>query len=234
MTDAPVLMELQDADLAPPGRPSPLLRGLSLRLYQGEIAILLGKNGSGKTTVLRTLAGIWPLRRGTLVPPAPTGFDARRAGLLLEDPASQLVAGKVSREVEFGLENQNLGMEEIQERKHEVFEQFGIAAWAEADPHTLSPGEQEQVLLAAALAPGPPVLLLDDPFLYLGPGEARKAWDRLVGATRAGWVGSVLLASHDWDLAEESDRAGILADGRLLDWGAPKEVLGNAARRSYL
>lgn len=234
MTDAPVLLELQDADLAPPGRPAPVLRGVSLRLYRGEIAMLLGKNGSGKTTVLRTLAGIWPLWRGTLIPPAPSGFDARRVGLLLEDPPSQLIAGNVTREVEFGLENQNLRMEEIQARKKAVFELFGIAAWAEADPHSLSPGEQERVLLASALAPGPPVLLLDDPFLYLGPGEARQAWDNLVEATRAGRVGSVLMASHDWDLAEEGNRVGILAEGRLLDWGAPPEVLGNALRRSYL
>jgi energy-coupling factor transporter ATP-binding protein EcfA2 len=229
-----VLLALDGADLAPPGRLHPVLSGVSLELCRGDIAVLLGKNGSGKSTLLRSLAGLWPLRGGALFPPAPRGFDPRRSGLVLDDPPAQLIAGSVAREVEFGLENMGLGMEHALSRRDAALELFGIAAWADLDPHTLSPGEQERVLLAATYAPGPPVLLLDDPFLYLSPKEMWRVWRRTVDATEQGNIGSVLLATHDTDLALSCRKAGILASGRLRAWGDPALVLGNALRDALL
>jgi energy-coupling factor transporter ATP-binding protein EcfA2 len=218
------LLELVDADLAPPGRAEPLLRGVSFRLRRGETAVLLGANGSGKTTLLRSAAGLWPLVSGSLRPPAESGFDVRRAGLLLEDPSAQFTAGTVSAEIEFGLEGLGLGPEEIAARCAAVLEALGIQGWASIDPRTLSPGEQERALLAVALAPGPPLLLLDDPFLYLGPGEARRAWSTVVEFVRGGTIGAVLLATHDPEPSRAADFLGVLSAGRLLVWGAPAEV----------
>ena len=218
------LLELLDADLTPPGRTQPLLRGVSFRLGRGEIAVLLGANGSGKTTLLRSAAGLWPILSGSLWPPATSGFDVRRAGLLLEDPSAQFTAGTVSGEIEFGLEGLDLGPEEIVARCSAVLELLGIQDWAAVDPRALSPGEQELALLAAALAPGPPLLLLDDAFLYLGPGDARRAWGAVTGYVRAGAIGAVLLATHDPEAARTADRLGVLSEGRLVVWGPPEEV----------
>lgn len=229
-----IVLALTDADLAPPGRVHPVLTGVTLELARGDVAVLLGKNGSGKTTLLRSLAGLWPLRRGTLVPPAPRGFDPRRAGLVLDDPPAQLVAGSVAREVEFGLENLGFSMETAALRRDAVLDLLDLHALRDDDPHYLSPGEQERVLLAATLAPGPPVLLLDDPFLYLSPKEMWSAWRRTVERTAQGGIGALLLATHDVELALSCGRAGIIAGGRLAAWGDVAEVMSDALRGSLL
>jgi cobalt/nickel transport system ATP-binding protein len=148
----------------------------------------------------------------------------RRAGLLLEDPAAQFIAGTVTGEIEFGLEGLGLGPEEIAARCTAVLEILGIRGWASIDPRSLSPGEQELALLAAALAPGPPLLLLDDAFLYLGPGDARRAWSAVAGYVRAGTIGAVLLATHDPEATRTADLLGVLSGGRLLVWAPPAEV----------
>ena len=229
-----VLLELVDADLAPPGRTEPVLRGVSLCLLRGDVAVVMGKNGSGKSTLLRTLAGLWPVRRGERRPPAPQGFDMRQVGLTLEDPPSQLVAGRIGREVEFGLENLGLWPDQITPRRNAMLELFGLGGRADRASHTLSPGQQEHVLLAATLAPAPPVLLLDDPFLYLGPRESREAWTRLEAMVGSGELGALLLATHDPDLGRVASRAGILAGGCLLAWGEPAEVVEDALRGALL
>ena len=228
-----IVLRLSDADLAPPGRLRPVLTGVSLDLVKGDVAVLLGKNGSGKTTLLRSLAGLWPLRRGELHPPAPRGFDSRRAGLVLDDPPAQLVAGTVTREVEFGLENIGLDMTNTRLRRDAMLGLLELHALKDADPHQLSPGEQERVLLAATLAPGPPVLLLDDPFLYLSPKEQWSAWRHTVERAQDGSIGAVLLATHDVDLAFSCGRAGVLSRGRLT-WGETAEVMGDALRGNLL
>ena len=229
-----IVLALTNADMAPPGRVHPVLTGVSLELARGDVAVVLGKNGSGKTTLLRSLAGLWPLKRGELVPPAPFGFDSRRAGLLLDDPPAQLVAGTVAKEVEFGLENLGVPTETAVHRRDTMLERFDLRALRDDDPHHLSPGEQERVLLAATLAPGPPVLLLDDPFLYLSPPEMWSAWRRTVERAAEGLIGAVLLATHDMDLALSCRRAGILSGGRLITWGDATEVTGDALRGGLL
>ena len=228
------MLRLVDADLAPPGRVRPVLGGVSLELWRGDVAVLLGKNGSGKTTVLRSLAGLWPLQRGTLFPSAPHGFDSRRTGLVLDDPPAQLVAATVAREVEFGLENIGTPRPDALAARERVLGQFGLSSLRGADPQHLSPGEQERVLLAATLAPGPPVLLLDDPFLYMSPREMWDAWRHILERTAEGDLGAVLLATHDTDLALSCRRAGIVAGGRLLIWGDAGEVMGDALRGGFL
>ncbi len=222
--EAPLLV-LDGVDAAPPRASRPVLSGVSLTLHRGEIGVLLGGNGAGKSTLLRTAAGLWPAKSGTVAPPGSGGFDPARAALVLEDPGGQLVAGTVSAEIEFALENRGLPREEIAARREEALAAFDLAGLAGRDPWTLSPGGQERCLLAAAWAQRPALLLLDDPFLYLGVGESGPLWARLAGAVRAGEIGALLLATHDGELAAEADRVGILDRGRLAAWGGPEAVL---------
>lgn len=221
---SPVLV-LEDADLAPPGRTSPLLSGVTLTLRRGESAVLLGGNGSGKTTLLRSAAGLWPLRDGRRSVPEGTGYHAASVGVVLEDPSAQFVAGTVREELEFVLENRGTAPEAIAERVGEWLARYDLETLQGRDPRGLSPGEQERCLLAAATLLDPPLLLLDDAFLYLGPGEAPPLWKRLRAAVRERKTGAVLLACHDAELAVDADRVGILRDGTLAAWGPPGEVL---------
>jgi energy-coupling factor transporter ATP-binding protein EcfA2 len=221
---APVLV-LEDADLAPPGRTAPLLREVHLELLAGETAVLLGGNGSGKTTLLRSAAGLWPLQRGSRRVPSARDYDAGQVGLVLEDPSSQFVAGTIREELEFILENRGWEGHEIEARVDHSLSRYDLLPLQGRDPRRLSPGEQERCLLAAATLLEPRLLLLDDAFLYLGPGEALPIWRNLVRETRSQGRNGVLLACHDAELAVYADRVGVLQDGGLAFWGAPETVL---------
>jgi energy-coupling factor transporter ATP-binding protein EcfA2 len=220
-SEEPALLELEDMAAAPPGAREPVLRDVGLRLRRGEVGVLLGGNGAGKSTLLRTAAGLWPPRSGRVRNPAGGGFDPRRVALLLEDPASQFVGGTVAGELEFALENLGLDGTAIRDRRDAALAEFGLTPLADRDPLRLSAGEQQLCLLASAWVLDPPLILLDDPFLYLGPGSGLVHWRKITARVRAGRIGAVLLATHDAEAALEADRVGILAGGRLRSWEAP-------------
>jgi len=218
------LLELIDLSAGPPGSGAPVLTGVNLRLHAGESGVLLGGNGVGKSTLLRTAAGLWPPRSGEVRGAGGTGFDPRRVGLVLEDPAAQFVAATVAGELEFALENQGLAREEILARRDRTLAALALTPLGNRDPATLSPGEQARCLIAAALVLEPRVLLLDDAFLFLGPGEGRALWDLIRLEIARDGSRAVLLATHDGELAVEADRVGLLEAGRLRAWGPPAEV----------
>lgn len=215
------LLSLEDVDAGPPAHP--VLRSVSLTLASGEIAVLLGGNGAGKTTLIRTAAGILPPLRGRVTGPAASGFDPRFAGLILEEPQHQFVAGTVRGEIAFALEN--VGASAVSRRVSDLLDLFGLVHLGDRDPRTLSAGEQGRALAAAALAPRPRILFLDDAFLHMGPEATRQVWTRLVAAVRDGDVEALLLATHDGEAATGADRVGILEGGRLRAWGPPETVL---------
>jgi len=224
-TSAPVL-SLEAVTAGPPDPLAPdVVREVTLSLGPGQTGVLLGANGSGKTTLLRTAAGLWPLRAGSLRTPAGDRFSPTAVGLVLEDPDTQFVAGTVRGEIVFVLENLGWEPGPLARRLQEVLAAFDLEPLAGRDPRSLSGGEQERALLAAALAPEPPLLLLDDPFLHLGPGAGLMVWRRLRGLAAEGRAGAILLTTHDPELALEADRVGVLAEGRLLAWGEPDTVL---------
>jgi energy-coupling factor transporter ATP-binding protein EcfA2 len=223
----PPLLVLEDVAAGPPGARDPVLRGVNLRLGRGEVGVLLGGNGAGKSTLLRTAAGLWKARTGRIRNPAGGGFDPRRVALILEDPESQFVGGTVAGELEFALENLGLSGEALQSRRDAALAEFGLTPLAGRDPLRLSAGEQQLCLLAAAWVLDPPLILLDDPFLYLGPGAGLVHWRKITARDREGKIGAVLLATHDGETALEADRVGVLEDGRLRVWDVPARALAS-------
>lgn len=227
----PPLLACRGLACGAPGTGGAVLRDIRLELPTGACAVLLGANGAGKSTLLRTLAGVWPPLAGRILlegeEPAP-GFDATRAGLILEEPALQFVALTVRGELEFALECAGLSGGPLRRRVEAGLEAFALASLAGRDPSTLSAGEQQRVLLAAALITTPRVLLLDDPFLYLSPSDGRAAWERIREAVASGAVGGALVATQDVELALYADCLGVLADGGLQGWGPPEAVLRDA------
>lgn len=216
-------VELKGATIAPPGS-EPLLVDVNLRLEAGECGVLLGGNGTGKTTLLRTVAGFIasPVDSVFLAGEPVKEFDPSKVGLLLEDPQVQFVMRRLEDEFKFILGNHDLSEQEIEAATARHLQEFNLEGFADRDPLSLSPGEQQQCLLAAALIHEPSVLLLDDPFQYAG--RPRDQFETLRKWTCADRNMAVLLSTHDSELAMDADWVGVLADGRLQQWGRPKEV----------
>lgn len=210
------------------GRRAFAARHLDLELTPGERVLLLGASGAGKSTVLHALAGVLGSndegeQEGDLlldgVPPA----AARgRAGLVLQDPESQVVLARVGDEVAFAAENLAVPRDEIWRRVHRALDDVGLDLPLDHPTTALSGGQKQRLALASVLAMEPGLLLLDEPTANLDPDgvvEVRDAVIRVLDRTRA----TLVVVEHRvavW--ADVVDRVIVLdADGGVLADGAP-------------
>ena len=204
---------------------------------------MLGASGSGKSTLALALAGLIPRefagdwtgqvivdgRDSATVAPAAL---ASRVGVVFQDPDSQLVMDRAEDDVAFGLENLAWPLEAMRRRVPEALSEVGLLGLARRRSVHLSGGEQQRLALAGVLAPGPGVLVLDEPTANLDPGGAAAFVERL-GRIRAERSATVVLIEHRvddvWPLA---DRVLVIGrDGRPVDLGAPDEVVRRQGAR---
>jgi len=207
---------------------------VSLHAPEGKVLALLGASGSGKSTVLRLIAGLEPVDGGEVrlggdlvsKPGFTAPAETRRVGMVFQDYAL-FPHLSVGANVAFGLDK--LARADRDAQALAWLERVGLKHRAQAFPHELSGGEQQRVALARALAPKPRAVLLDEPFSGLDPvrrAELRDASLAALAETRT----TTLFVTHD---AEEAllvaDRLAIMKGGKLLQEGAPREVYDRPA-----
>lgn len=203
-----------------------VLAQLSLTLPAGEIGCLLGPSGSGKSSLLRAIAGFEPITAG----------EINLAGQLLSAPARQLPPEQrqvgmvfqdyalfphltVWQNIAFGLRAQSRPVQ--QQRVDSLLAMVGLSELAARYPHQLSGGQQQRVALARALAPKPRLLLLDEPFSGLD-ADLRQQLAADVGRVLRAEQISALLVTHDQQEAFAlADRIGVILEGQLLQWASP-------------
>ena len=201
---------------------SEVLKGVDLGLGAGEIVALMGRNGSGKTTLLRCLTGLLAPRSGTVAAGEGAPVPGRSVALCPQTPEDILFRDRVDSEIETTLRANGRP-----EQAGAWLEELGIAALAGRHPRDLSAGERLLVGVAAVVATGAPVLLLDEPTRGLDPDAKRlliQLLRRYVGGGRA-----VVFATHDVELAAElATRVVMLASGEIIGDGSPKDILGDS------
>jgi ATPase components of various ABC-type transport systems, contain duplicated ATPase len=146
------------------------LKGVDMTLYRGEMLALLGPNGSGKTTFAKIVAGIYRATSGHLTV---LGQDAaqrkvrarlpRLVGYVFQNPDQQLFCRKVSDEIEYGLKNLGIAEAQRKQRVQETLEAVDLVRYAQEDPLFLSKGQRQRLAVAAVLAMGPDILVVDEP-----------------------------------------------------------------------
>ena len=200
-----------------------VINALSFNLEKGSIGCLLGASASGKTTVLRCIAGFEQVQSGqiiigeTLVSAADTCIppEQRRLGMVFQDYAL-FPHLTVRNNVVFGLER--LAKSAQNKSVLEVLDLVGLANDADKYPHELSGGQQQRVALARALAPKPDLLLMDEPFSNLDV-TLRERLSFEVGTILKDLGMSALLVTHNQNEAfAMADRIGVLKDGSLEQW----------------
>ncbi|MBP2418987.1 ABC transporter ATP-binding protein [Microlunatus capsulatus] len=213
------------------GRRAWALRGLDLVVEPGERVLLLGASGAGKSTLLHALAGVLGddeggEEEGALRLDGARPRDARgRAGLVLQDPESQVILARVGDDVAFGCENLGVPREAIWPRVSAALDAVGLDVPLDHPTERLSGGQQQRLALAGVLAMQPGVLLLDEPTANLDPEgvtEVRDAVARVLDATGA----TFLVVEHrvaTW--LPVVDRVVVLGPDGLLADGPPAEVL---------
>ncbi|PYP82712.1 MAG: hypothetical protein DMF61_25605 [Blastocatellia bacterium AA13] len=200
---------------------------LSLEVADGELFVLLGASGSGKSTVLRLIAGLEPPDEGRImlygVDVTNLAPQERGAGFVFQNYAL-FRHMTVAENIEFGLKVHRVKSKERAKRRDELLDLVGLAGLGRRYAHQLSGGQQQRVALARALAHKPKVLLLDEPFGALDV-KIRAQLRRSLRAVQQQLGLTTILVTHDQEEAFElADRIGVVERGRLLEIGPPESL----------
>jgi energy-coupling factor transport system ATP-binding protein len=234
------VIRFDDVTITYDGADAPVVAGLDLVVPEGELCVVVGRTGSGKSTVLRAVNGLVPhFSGGTLA--GTVTVDGRSTadhppreladvvGMVVQDPAAGFVTDNVEEELAYAMESLALDGQVMRRRVEETLDLLGLADLRDRPLDTLSGGEAQRVAIGAALTAHPRVLVLDEPTSALDPGAAEEvlaALHRLVhdlGVT-------VLLAEHRLErVAQHADRVVLLPGGGApLVVGDPGDVLARS------
>ncbi len=220
------------------GRTDWAVARLDLLIDPGERVLLLGASGAGKSTLLHALAGVLGgddegEQQGRLLVNGADPAAARgQAGLLLQDPDSQVILARVGDDVAFGCENLGVPRDEIWRRVQESLEMVGLNLPLNHPTSALSGGQKQRLALAGVLAMRPGLLLLDEPTANLDPdgvAEVRDAVARVLEHSAATFIVIEHRVAIWQDLVNRvivlDQAGGVLADGR------PEDVLARQGER---
>jgi energy-coupling factor transporter ATP-binding protein EcfA2 len=234
------MIVFDDVSITYPGQDRPVLGHVNLQIPEGELVLVVGRTGSGKTTFLRAINGLVPHFTGGML----TGrilIDGRDTathppreladlvGVVPQDPMSGFVTDIVEDELAYGMECLGLAPDVMRRRVEETLDLLGLADIRHRALRTLSGGQRQRVAIGAVLSTHPKVLVLDEPTSALDPGAAEEvlaALQRLVhdlGVT-------VVMAEHRLErVVQYADQIVLVPGGGLpITAGAPAEMMRTA------
>jgi energy-coupling factor transport system ATP-binding protein len=223
-------------------RSEPAIQDIAFELRPGEILLVAGASGCGKTTMARCVNGLIPRTyKGELqgrirvagedTTDWPLARISQKVGTVLQDPERQILGTKVLLEVAFGLENLGLPRQEILERVEEALHYLNISDLRDRETFHLSGGEKQKVAVAGVLAMRPRVLLLDEPLASLDPASAAETLKMVRRLADEGMA--VLLIEHRVEdvIRIHPDRVLFMADGRVRYLGSLEGLLSVVSHR---
>jgi energy-coupling factor transporter ATP-binding protein EcfA2 len=209
------------------------LKNVSLRICEGEFVAVMGRNASGKTTLVKHINGLLKPTKGKVIV---NGIDTRRAtiaqlskkvGFIFQNPNDHIFADTVEEEIAFILKNLGFDSGEIAARIDEMLEMFALKEFRKQYPRSLSGGERQRVAMASVLVARPQVLILDEPTRGMDYRLKNELMRFLNGYREKG--NTVVLVTHDVEtVAEHADRVVLLSEGRVVVDGNKRDVLSRA------
>jgi energy-coupling factor transporter ATP-binding protein EcfA2 len=240
ISNAPVI-EVRDVSHSYGQSKAPALDHINLSIAPGEFVAFIGQNGAGKTTLAKML-------NGTLIPSVGNvmvqGHNTREAGLdvlsrlvgfVYQNPDQQIFSKTVREEVAFGPRCLGLDAGEVEKRVGHALRLLGMEKDAETYPFLLGRGQRQKLAVAAVIAMGTSILVVDEPTTGLDLKGTRSIMNLLSRWNQEGR--SILIITHDMNIvAEYATRAVVMAESRVLADGPTREVLTDVdiLKRAYL
>ena len=214
------------------------VQAANFEIFEGEIFVIMGLSGSGKSTMVRMLNRLIEPTAGQVL------IDGEDIVTMSDEALVKLRRAKLSmvfqsfalmphmtvlQNAAFGLEMDGVDKDTRNKRALEALAQVGLDAWADSQPSELSGGMQQRVGLARGLAVDPDILLMDEAFSALDPLIRTEMQDELL-KLQAKAKRTIVFISHDLDEAMRiGDRIAIMEGGRVVQVGTPEEILQNPA-----
>jgi len=216
-------------------RRAPAVQGLDLTIEPGERVLLLGRSGAGKSTLIQALAGVLggdeegDATGELLIDGHPPQSARGEAGLVLQDPDSQVVLARVGDDVAFACENLGVPRDEIWRRVPAALAEVGLDLPLDHPTSQLSGGQKQRLALAGVVAMRPRLLLLDEPTANLDPAGVVEVRDAVAGTLQTSGATLVVIEHRVSVWLDVVDRVIVLdpAGGLLAD-GSPRDVLTSA------
>ena len=212
----------------------PVINNLSLTINEGEYVCMLGKNGSGKSTIARLMNGLLVPDCGTVTVfdydtlNKETIFEVRkRVGMVFQNPDNQMVATIVEDDIAFGPENIGVNSKEIGERIDFALNSTNMQNFRFTAGQKLSGGQKQRVAIAGVLAIMPKVIILDESTSMLDAVGRKEVLSVIKELNKNGIT--VISVTHYMDEAVDANKIFVIADGQIAMQGTPSEVFKDAS-----
>lgn len=204
--------------------------GVNMTINKGEFVVVLGHNGSGKSTFAKHINALLSPTEGKVTV---AGYDTSveenvwqvrsKAGMVFQNPDNQIVATIVEEDVAFGPENLGVDPKEIRKRVDKALERVNMTEYKKHGPHLLSGGQKQRVAIAGILAMMPECIILDEPTAMLDPSGRKEVIETILDLNKNHGI-TIVFITHFMEEAVQADRIYVMDEGKVIVEGNPRQV----------
>lgn len=208
-----------------------ILNDLNFSVNDGEVIAIIGKNGSGKSTIGRLISGITKLKKGKIIIDDLEISESKnyqqvqeKMGIVFQNPENQIIFNNIYDELSFSLKK--LEKEKVEERINTALEQVDMLNLKNQDLYTLSLGQKQRIMIAEVLAKNPKYIILDEPTTMIDSQGKEKIYKIIQKLKKQGYT--IICITNVADEILLADRTLILSDGRIIDEIEKKDLVEKA------
>ena len=208
------------------------LDDVSFSIEEGSYTVIVGHNGSGKSTIAKLLIGLLEAQSGTIRVDGielkeETVYEIRdKVGIVFQNPDNQFIGATVADDIAFGLENHQMPHEQMQQIIEEFAARVNMSKYLNSEPTKLSGGQKQRVAIAGVLAMRPQILIFDESTSMLDP-QGKAEINALVKKIHEETGITIISITHDIEEMVSSDHVIVMKEGHVVMDGTPSEVLNN-------
>lgn len=216
------------------------VNNLNIQIQKGQFIVVLGHNGSGKSTFAKHLNAIFSPTGGTVII---DGLDTKddnkifeirqKCGMVFQNPDNQIVATVVEDDVAFGPENMGVPSQEIRKRVDDALAVVRMSEFATKAPHLLSGGQKQKVAIAGIIAMKPDCIILDESTSMLDPRGRKEVMSTVKKLNKEENI-TLIHITHFMEEAVDADYIYVMEEGEIVLEGTPKEVFVNIEKLQNL